>query len=245
MEKGRVMIIYRATSPSSKVYIGQSVNCLAHRRSQHEAEARRGVDTAFCRAIRKYGAANFRWEILCRTTSIAALNFIEPRYIALYDADGAGGYNSRSGGLNGRQSEESRRKIAATLTGRKRPPEVVAKVAEKLRGRKKPPMSAEARANISAAKKGCKLPPVSLEARANLSAALSGRKLSESHKAKIGAAHRGKKHKPHSAETRTKMSAAHRGRKRGKMSDETRRKISASKKGIPWTAKRRAAQKGA
>lgn len=51
METG---IIYKATSPSGKVYIGQTINRLDHRVWQHRTKARSGHMGYFQEAIRKY-----------------------------------------------------------------------------------------------------------------------------------------------------------------------------------------------
>lgn len=90
-------------------------------------------------------------------------------------------------------SDESRAKMSASRTGKKRGP-----------------MSAEHRANLSAAKMGIKLPPCTDETRAKLSAAIKGRTFSDEWRAKLSAAARGR---TSSDETRAKVSAAGIGRK--------------------------------
>ena len=135
-------------------------------------------------------------------------------------------------------SPETRAKISAAKTGKKRGPlsaEHRANIAAAMKVRK---LGAEHRRNISAALKGRKSGPLSAEHRANIAAANKGRKKSPEHVAKIAAANRGRLV---SAETRDKMSAVRKGRKH---SAEHRANIAAAMKDVDTRAAISAAKKG-
>ncbi len=104
-------------------------------------------------------------------------------------------------------SAESIAKRSAALRGRKRSPEAIAKTAAAMRGKKLPP---EHRAKLSAWQIGRKRSPKSC---AKQAATLRGCKHSPERVAKVAAALRGKKRNPLSPETRAKLSAAHLGKK--------------------------------
>ena len=192
------MIVYRATAPSGRAYIGQTIQSLSARRKSHENKARNGSRNPFHCAIRKYGD-KIKWEMLCRATSIAALNWIEPRYIAAQNTLLPHGYNAKTGGENGEHCAEARAKISAKMTGREFSPEHRAAISAKLKGRKLPP---EHRAKIAAGNKGKTISP---EHRAKLSAVHTGKVVSPDVRAAISAKLTGRKRSP---ETRAKISAA-------------------------------------
>ncbi len=56
-------IIYIATSPSGKSYIGQTVQALCNRKTGHAKDAE-NYTYAFANAIRKYGINGFNWDTL-------------------------------------------------------------------------------------------------------------------------------------------------------------------------------------
>ena len=71
------MIIYKVTNKiNNKIYIGQTINSLEHRRKQHEKDCRRNkyYNNRFHNALIKYGFDNFIWECLCKCVSIEELN---------------------------------------------------------------------------------------------------------------------------------------------------------------------------
>lgn len=135
-------VIYKYTSPSGKIYIGQTTNerqryCTHKSKSIHP-------DNYFHQAIHKYGIENFKYEVLFRTQSDdmgrlrTILNAEEKYYIRKYNSnDRTKGYNLTEGGegifhasLEVRQkisasklghivTEETRRKISNTLKGHK------------------------------------------------------------------------------------------------------------------------------
>jgi len=132
MNKG---IIYKYTSPSSKVYIGQTVNP-SKRKCGHNSRTKK-ANTKFGCAIRKYGLENFEYEILFETDVFEdkselklLLNELEIKYIAQYDSYN-NGYNCTKGGdgsLGIICSEETREKRRLAGTGRKHTPEAIEKM---------------------------------------------------------------------------------------------------------------------
>lgn len=123
------MIIYKATNKiNGKCYIGQTRHSLEHRKTIHLRYAKKGVDTHFYQAIRKYGEENFEWEIICSTNNKKHLNELETFYITKYNSI-QNGYNMVDGGDNNimdiesvktkhdkvMRSPEVRNKISVTL----------------------------------------------------------------------------------------------------------------------------------
>ena len=90
-------LVYKATSPSGKKYIGITITPLRERIRLHVKEANRGSHFPFHTAIRKYGAENIRWEIIDVATSWEDLCELERKYIAEYDSKN-NGYNMTLGG---------------------------------------------------------------------------------------------------------------------------------------------------
>ena len=84
-------IIYKYTSPSNKVYIGQTIN-EKNRKRQHRESALRGEGFYFHAAIRKYGYENLKYEMIfeIRNNDVdyakKVLNDREKYFIALYES---------------------------------------------------------------------------------------------------------------------------------------------------------------
>ena len=112
--------IYSATSPSGKVYVGQTRTSIWWRARQHGyfSNTHRSLLLA---ATKKYGAVAIRYRCigcflvdlldLAEDTAIRELGTLAPK-----------GYNLKSGGQGpgcGVHSEETRRKMSMTRTGRK------------------------------------------------------------------------------------------------------------------------------
>lgn len=117
-------VVYRATSPSGKSYVGKTTKSFIRRKNKHISEANNGSDTPFHRAIRKYGE-NMKWEILEKCDDDKLLRDRECYYISKYNTY-RDGYNCTLGGEGHsgfKQSEETKRKrgkaISKALTGKK------------------------------------------------------------------------------------------------------------------------------
>lgn len=94
-------VIYKYTSPSNKVYIGQTV----HEKVRYRRHRRfYGEGSLFHKAIEKYGFENFTYEVVAsadtedREVLQEQLNEWEKYYIKLYNSFGEGGYNLTEGG---------------------------------------------------------------------------------------------------------------------------------------------------
>ena len=176
-------IIYRATSPSGKCYVGQTILGLEHRKHGHKRDSKR-FNHHFARAIRKYGIDIFKWEIICENIPVKHLDENEIFYIDLCRSFRMG-YNGDEGGKSHRGWKHT------------------AESKEKMRGRK---LTEETRKKMSKAKKG---KPKSEEHRRKLSKAHKGKKHTAEAKKKISEARLGKKH---TAETKRKMSEIKKGK---------------------------------
>lgn len=171
------MLIYMATNMiNGKKYVGQTVNKLGSRKSQHIYGSLSKRDNChFHNAIRKYGTKNFDWKILHdNITNIGILNELEIFYISYYNTF-ENGYNYTIGGdgnfgcipsketrekmskiHKGREClTETRKKISKANKGMKRSEEFKRRVGETSKGRI---YSEEARKKMSEAKIGKKHP---------------------------------------------------------------------------------------
>lgn len=231
------MIIYKATFPNGKSYIGQTTQSLKARKKKHKYDYN-SKNNVFYRAIRKYGWENIIWEVIDTADKLDVLDEREIYWIKYYNTyihwKNANGYNMTTGGhgVNNRWvSEETKQKLSIALKG-------------KLLGEKNPlfgiPRSEEVKRKISIARKG----KFSGEEHY-----LFGKHLSEKTKIKISEANKGhimseefcknqservkgKNHplygKHHTEESKKKMSESKKG---VKPSIETRQKWSEHRKG--------------
>lgn len=155
-------LVYKATAPSGRSYIGVTSESLKRRRWGHEHDARKGSHLPFHKALRKYGDA-IRWEVLVDGVSFAEANRLEIEAIVAHGTRTPKGYNVSVGGGGNRGHVRSRAAIEATaakMRGRTRSPESVARSAAGLRGHKHTP---EARKNMSLAHLGQTPPRRALE----------------------------------------------------------------------------------
>lgn len=146
------MIIYKATNKiNGKCYIGQTRHSLEHRKTIHLRYAKKGVDTHFYQAIRKYGEENFEWEIICSTNNKKHLNELETFYITKYNSI-QNGYNMVDGGDNNIMDIES---VKTKHDKAMRSPEVRNKISVTLKKyRAEHPFTEEHRRKLSQKSKG-------------------------------------------------------------------------------------------
>jgi group I intron endonuclease len=113
-------IIYKATSPTGKVYIGQTVQPLERRKRVHLCHSKIS-DTYFQRAIRKYGFDIFIWDEIDTAENAEELNAKEIYWISFYKSNNPNyGYNNQEGGMGGIPNTETRQKMSKALKGNKR-----------------------------------------------------------------------------------------------------------------------------
>jgi len=106
--------IYKITSPSNKLYVGQTKKKVPEKRwKEHCLESRSGKTHALSNAIRKYGAENMKFEVIEECPD-DMLNEREHYWIEKLNSLRPNGYNLRSGGGVNELCEESRAKISAT-----------------------------------------------------------------------------------------------------------------------------------
>lgn len=220
-------VVYKLTSPSLKVYIGQTVD-FDHRMRQYSFGSCK-LQRYLYAAIVKYGWDNFNKEVLAPAYSRAELDRLEIDFIRDYKATNpAYGYNiiAGGGGSTGlRHSDGAKEKIAAAMRGRETSPETRAKMSKNMLGKKMSPESIE---KMAATKRGKKQAPEWAEKAA---AARRGLKRSPEATAKTSAANRGRKHTPEAIE---KMAAVKRGKK---PSGETKARMSAAHL-VSWRRRR-------
>jgi len=182
-------IIYKATGPDGRVYVGQTVKTLVQRKGHHKFMAIKGDKrTAFQIAILEFGGVNaFRWEQIDTAESREELDLKEKYWIAHYQSDNPQyGHNSTDRGIRCSHNAEVRQKISKANKGKKH-------------GRKGEPLAAQHRKNISEAMMGKHRSP---EVCQKISKSLKGH----------ASWSKGKKH---TIEARKKMSEARKGKNVG------------------------------
>ena len=110
-------IIYKATGPSGKVYVGQTTKTLARRKAQHKFMALKGDRrSAFQIAILEHGGVNaFTWEQIDTFANDEELERKEKFWVAHYKArDPAYGYNDQDGGIHHSVSTEARTRFCGS-----------------------------------------------------------------------------------------------------------------------------------
>lgn len=132
------MLVYKVTNLiNGKVYVGQTIHSLEHRRSGHERDARCKTKTTvlFHNALLKYGYDNFKWEVLKECYSQDELDYYEDYYIKEFDTlNREKGYNLKSGGKLGVVfTNEVKVKIGESSKLKWQDPECAAKMREGLR----------------------------------------------------------------------------------------------------------------
>jgi len=110
-------IVYKATSPSGKSYIGITIHSLGYRKSQHYHAVRKGSNLLFHKALRKYEPSDIIWEIIDTTDSFESLRKKEIEYVLLFNTFKRG-YNMTRGGDNlTPMSDERKQKLSKEMKG--------------------------------------------------------------------------------------------------------------------------------
>lgn len=227
MKKEIICGIYKITSPSDKIYIGQSKN-INRRLGEHRNNKHRSQPKLY-KSIIKYGWEAHRFEIIhiCLETE---LNYLERYYIKLYNTfNSKHGLNLTEGGDYTKMSEETKEKMKLTRQlnnawiGRKHSEESKLKMSVSAKGNSAhlgKPHSEEVKKKLSNINKNRK---ISEETKAKIIKGLIGRKLTEETKKKISESHKKNKRnvgRVTSKETKEKIMIANKGRKRSPESCE-------------------------
>lgn len=202
-------IIYCASAPNNKKYLGRTIQSLSKRRYYHHYNARTGSNLYFHRAIKKYGEENIKWDILeeiediDKKTLIDKLNEREIYLIKNLDTLYPLGYNlSKGGGNYGNkrghiQSKETREKRRKSMLGKNTGPkseETKRKMSESKIGsvpwNKGVSWNEEAKEKMSRSHKGKKL---SVETKKKMSQFQRGRAKSEAECKNIAESKKGNK----------------------------------------------------
>lgn len=100
--------IYKITSPTGKIYIGQTVDW--NRRKKEYLRGKSKSQVKLNRSFLKHGIENHSFEVIKYCSSVY-LDKLECEYIELYDSIN-NGLNAKGGGLGGYMPEEVRIKIS-------------------------------------------------------------------------------------------------------------------------------------
>ena len=184
--------IYKITSPTKKVYIGQSTNIEKRFNNYRLLNCKR--QTIIYNSFLKYGVEKHKLEILCEC-SINELNDKERYYQDFFDVIGKNGLNCRlttSSDRSGKLSEESRKKMSEVRIGNKnRTGTIVSKESKLKMTEAKLNMSEETKLKMSISAKNKK--PMSEKTKLKMSESRKGRIFSEETKEKIRQSKLGKK----------------------------------------------------
>jgi group I intron endonuclease len=209
--------IYKITSPSGKVYVGQSVD-IEQRWRQHRGKSRRATCKLYS-SFKKYGVDNHIFEVVEECLR-EELNSKERYYQDKFNVlkEGLNHLLQESDEAPKVYSEETKRKMSEALKGRKLSEETKLKMSETHRN-----MSEETKCRISEARKGKKH---SEETKRKMSEAGKGRKHTPEVRKAMSERSKGKLRPPHTAEARERMSKARKGKKGIPHTEETKRKMS-------------------
>ena len=180
LERGFLFMIgiYKITSPTKKIYVGQSINI--EKRFISYSKLRCKNQIALYRSFLKYGVDEHKFEIICECED-NELNDKERYYQDLYSVieTGLNCILTDTKSQKRVHSLETRERMSKSKKGKKPTEEARLNMQKSSTGRI---FSEESKIKMSLAKKG-RL--ASKEHKENLSKALLGRRLSEEHRLKI------------------------------------------------------------
>lgn len=151
MSTKRICGIYKITSPTGKIYIGQSVNIKVRWKDHKKRKYIR--ETKLYKSFQKYGVDSHLFDILDECEEML-LNEKEKYYIILYDTfNTENGLNhTKGGGQNNEGIRNAMRGKPAWNRGISPSEETKQKIREARK--RQPPMSKEGRERVSIANKG-------------------------------------------------------------------------------------------
>ncbi len=148
--------VYLHRSPSGKGYVGVSKHGMRYRWLQHVRDVKKGRDTPFHMAIKKYGPDSFTHELLDVCFTEKGADIAERVWIKQLNTMTPHGYNRTKGGVGRssfdispeerykkgnsfrgkKHSEETKLKIAKASSSRRHTEETKAKLSKALKGKK-------------------------------------------------------------------------------------------------------------
>lgn len=223
------MVVYKIiNNVNNKQYVGQTVNSISTRWSQHvHAAIKANKTSVLFSAIKKYGSENFTIKTLSNCNSIEEMNHREQYYIKILNTLSPNGYNLDSGGKNKIMHQSTKYKLSKALIGQKRRPfseDHKRKISEANKGQNLGiPLSEETKRKISEANKGAKN-------------CMFGKKQTEYNKIKTSKVNKGNKYwlnRKHNEESKIKIS---------KSKDKFKIKVLCTNNGIIYESLRFAAK---
>lgn len=131
------MIIYKVTNlENQKIYIGQTINSLEHRKNGHyrDAQCLKKKSVYFHNALLKYPEESFVWEEIETCQTKEELDIREQYWISYYKSNETG-YNLKAGGQlgGGSNSQSTKEKIGQTTKLKWADPSTAERMREGLR----------------------------------------------------------------------------------------------------------------
>jgi len=133
--------IYLVTNKANgKRYVGQTTGTVPRRWRAHVRDSEKGLDSHFCRAIRKYTPEGFTVEAVADAPDQDTLNAFEYFYVKYLDTiEPNKGYNKREGGgQTAKHGKELSLRMSNARKGRIITPEWRAKIGAAMGGEKNP-----------------------------------------------------------------------------------------------------------
>lgn len=197
MRSGDTCFIYLLTNiVNDKIYIGQTWLPLHLRMGKDGSNYKNSV--YLHNAIVKYGADNFKYEVLVKCEDQETADSLEEYYIDQYNSRNHEiGYNLKQGGRGGKHSEETKEKIRNSIKNKEWSSEALigrAQGGKSWKGKKRGPHTEEWKNDNSQRTK---------EWHQNNIHPMSGKNQSEEAKTKISKANRGRKLDPEMVKNRS------------------------------------------
>ena len=190
----RVVIIYKVTHiESERLYFGITKRTLERRKAEHLKQAMSGKTNRLHRAIKRYGAEAFKFEVVTTAVNDREACAIERGLIAQAGSmNRALGFNQSTGGEMGNgvaRGQSTKDNLRAIANKQWADPEAREAARQTKLGWKPPEQHLEHLRALAAAQKGV---PITDEVRARMSAAQIGHETSQETRAKIGAKSKGR-----------------------------------------------------
>ena len=141
--------IYKITSPSGKVYIGQTINI--QRRFKTYKSLKCKEQPKLYNSLLKYGVENHRFEVIGEFMK-SELTKYERYFQEMFDSTGINGLNCSlvaTDEFSGEHSEETKNKMSKSAKGKKKTAEHIAKLPQNQKGYKSKPRSESFKQNQS------------------------------------------------------------------------------------------------